>query len=121
LPIIVDLQIHCEKCLHGKNGKTATFMPKPVFGDNGSGMHVHSSIWKNNKNVFFDPSGYAQISDTAKYYIGGLAEHAPALLAITNQPPIPIADWFRGYEAPVNLAYSAEKSVGGLPHSGNLQ
>lgn len=89
-----------------KNGKTATFMPKPVFGDNGSGMHVHSSIWKNGKNIFFDASGYAQLSDTAKYYIGGLLKHAPSLLALTN----PTTNSFRrlvpGYEAPVNLAYS---------------
>ena len=89
-----------------QNGKTATFMPKPVFGDNGSGMHVHSSIWKGGKNVFFDASGYAQLSDTAKYYIGGLLKHAPSLLALTN----PTTNSFRrlvpGYEAPVNLAYS---------------
>ena len=89
-----------------QNGKTATFMPKPVFGDNGSGMHVHSSIWKNNKNVFFDPSGYAQISDTAKYYIGGLLKHAPALLAITNPTTNSYRRLVPGYEAPVNLAYS---------------
>ena len=89
-----------------QHGKTATFMPKPVFGDNGSGMHVHSSIWKNGKNVFFDASGYAQLSDTAKYYIGGLLKHAPSLLALTN----PTTNSFRrlvpGFEAPVNLAYS---------------
>ena len=89
-----------------QNGKTATFMPKPVFGDNGSGMHVHQSIWKNNKNVFFDPSGYAQISDTAKYYIGGLLKHAPALLAITNPTTNSYRRLVPGYEAPVNLAYS---------------
>lgn len=89
-----------------QNGKTVTFMPKPVFGDNGSGMHVHSSIWKGSRNIFFDASGYAQLSDTAKYYIGGLLKHAPALLALTN----PTTNSFRrlvpGYEAPVNLAYS---------------
>jgi len=89
-----------------QNGKTATFMPKPVFGDNGSGMHVHQSIWKNNKNVFFDPSGYAQISDTAKYYIGGLLKHAPALLAITNPTTNSYRRLVPGFEAPVNLAYS---------------
>jgi glutamine synthetase len=89
-----------------KNGKTATFMPKPLFGDNGSGMHVHSSLWKGDTNVFYDASGYAGLSQTAKYYIGGLLKHAPALLALTS----PTTNSFRrlvpGFEAPVNLAYS---------------
>ena len=89
-----------------KNGKTATFMPKPLFGDNGSGMHCHSSLWKGDKNVFYDESGYAGLSQAAKYYIGGLLKHAPALLALTS----PTTNSFRrlvpGYEAPVNLAYS---------------
>ena len=89
-----------------KNGKTVTFMPKPLFGDNGSGMHVHSSLWKGNNNIFFDAGGYAGLSDTAKYYIGGILKHAPALLALTS----PTTNSFRrlvpGYEAPVNLAYS---------------
>ncbi len=89
-----------------QNGKTATFMPKPVFGDNGSGMHVHSSIWKNGKNAFFDASGYAQLSDTAKYYIGGLLKHAPSLLALTNPTTNSYRRLVPGYEAPVNLAYS---------------
>ncbi len=89
-----------------QNGKTATFMPKPLFGDNGSGMHVHSSLWKSETNVFYDASGYAGLSDTARYYIGGLLKHAPALLALTS----PTTNSFRrlvpGFEAPVNLAYS---------------
>lgn len=89
-----------------QNGLTATFMPKPLFGDNGSGMHVHSSLWKNSTNVFYDEAGYAQLSDTAKYYIGGLLKHTPALLAFTS----PTTNSFRrlvpGFEAPVNLAYS---------------
>jgi glutamine synthetase len=89
-----------------KNGKTVTFMPKPLFGDNGSGMHCHSSLWKGETNVFYDASGYAGLSQTAKYYIGGLLKHAPALLALTS----PTTNSFRrlvpGFEAPVNLAYS---------------
>jgi glutamine synthetase len=89
-----------------QNGKTATFMPKPLFGDNGSGMHVHSSLWKDGANVFYDEAGYAGLSQTAKYYIGGLLRHAPALLALTS----PTTNSFRrlvpGFEAPVNLAYS---------------
>jgi glutamine synthetase len=89
-----------------RNGKTVTFMPKPLFGDNGSGMHCHSSLWKGDTNVFYDASGYAGLSQAAKYYIGGLLKHAPALLALTS----PTTNSFRrlvpGYEAPVNLAYS---------------
>ncbi len=89
-----------------KNGKTVTFMPKPMFGDNGSGMHVSTSLWKGDTNVFYDAAGYAGLSQTAKYYIGGILKHAPALLALTS----PTTNSFRrlvpGYEAPVNLAYS---------------
>ncbi len=89
-----------------KNGKTVTFMPKPLFGDNGSGMHCHSSLWKGDTNVFYDAAGYAGLSQSAKYYIGGLLKHAPALLALTS----PTTNSFRrlvpGFEAPVNLAYS---------------
>ncbi|MDO8567837.1 MAG: glutamine synthetase beta-grasp domain-containing protein, partial [Dehalococcoidales bacterium] len=61
-----------------KNGFTVTFMPKPLFQDNGSGMHVHQSLWKNGKNTFFDADGYAMLSETARYYIGGLLAHSPA-------------------------------------------
>lgn len=64
-----------------KHGLSATFMPKPLFEDNGSGMHTHQSLWKNGETIMYDPAGYAQLSDTAKYYIGGLLKHAPALLA----------------------------------------
>jgi len=88
------------------NKLTATFMPKPLFGDNGSGMHVHQSLWKGNTNIFFDESGYAQISDTAKYYIGGLLKHAPALLALTSPTTNSYRRLVPGFEAPVNLAYS---------------
>lgn len=89
-----------------QNGLTATFMPKPLFGDNGSGMHVHQSLWKGGKNVFFDEAGYAQLSDTAKYYIGGLLKHAPALLALCAPTTNSYRRLVPGFEAPVNLAYS---------------
>jgi glutamine synthetase len=89
-----------------KNGLTATFMPKPLFGDNGSGMHVHTSLWKDNTNVFYDESGYAGISDTAKYYIGGLLKHSSALLALAAPTTNSYRRLVPGFEAPVNLAYS---------------
>ncbi len=89
-----------------RNGLTATFMPKPLFGDNGSGMHVHQSLWKGSSNVFFDEAGYAQLSDTARYYIGGLLKHAPALLALCAPTTNSYRRLVPGYEAPVNLAFS---------------
>jgi glutamine synthetase len=89
-----------------QNGLTATFMPKPLFEDNGSGMHVHMSLWKGDKNIFYDEAGYAQLSDTAKYYIGGLLKHAPALLAIAAPTTNSYRRLVPGFEAPVNLAYS---------------
>jgi glutamine synthetase len=89
-----------------QNGLTATFMPKPLFGDNGSGMHVHQSLWKGDRNVFFDEAGYAQLSDTAIYYIGGLLKHASALLALAAPTTNSYRRLVPGFEAPVNLAYS---------------
>lgn len=88
------------------HNKTATFMPKPLFGDNGSGMHTHQSLWKDDVNLFYDPNGYALLSQTALYYIGGLLKHAPALLAILAPTTNSYRRLVPGYEAPVNLAYS---------------
>ncbi|MDR2620399.1 MAG: type I glutamate--ammonia ligase [Propionibacteriaceae bacterium] len=89
------------------NGKTATFMPKPIFGDNGSGMHVHSSLWKGGVPLFYDANNYGSLSDTARWYIGGLLRHAPAILAFTNPTVNSYHRLVPGFEAPVNLVYSA--------------
>ena len=88
-------------------GKTATFMPKPIFGDNGSGMHVHQSIWKNGQPLFYDEAGYANLSDLARWYIGGLLHHAPSLLAFTNPTVNSYHRLVPGFEAPTNLVYSS--------------
>jgi glutamine synthetase len=88
-------------------GKTVTFMPKPVFGDNGSGMHCHQSLWKNGEPLFYDERGYGGLSDIARWYVGGLLAHAPSLLAFTNPTVNSYHRLVPGYEAPVNLVYSA--------------
>src|SRR5207237_7025601 len=87
-------------------GKTVTFMPKPIFQDNGSGMHTHQSLWSDGENLFWDEMGYAQLSDTARYYIGGLLQHAPALLAFCAPTTNSYRRLVPGYEAPINLVYS---------------
>jgi len=88
-------------------GKVATFMPKPLFGDNGSGMHVHQSLWKKGKNLFFDEKGYALTSQLCRWYIGGLLKHGRALMAFCAPTTNSYKRLVPGYEAPVNLVYSA--------------
>ncbi|MBV9952700.1 MAG: type I glutamate--ammonia ligase [Acidimicrobiia bacterium] len=87
-------------------GKSLTFMPKPVFEDNGSGMHTHQSLWKGGEPLFFDETGYAGLSDIARWYIGGLLHHAHAVIAFTNPTTNSFKRLVPGYEAPVNLVYS---------------
>src|SRR3954454_24927786 len=88
-------------------GYTATFMPKPLFGDNGSGMHVHQALWKGDSPLFYDESGYALLSETARHYIGGLIAHAPTLLALCAPTTNSYRRLVPRFEAPVNLMYSA--------------
>jgi glutamine synthetase len=87
-------------------GKTATFMPKPIFGDNGSGMHCHQSLWADGEPLFADADGYAGLSALARAYVGGLLLHAPALLAFCAPTTNSYRRLVPGYEAPVNLVYS---------------
>ncbi len=103
-----DLQLfkYIVKNTAWQNGKTVTFMPKPLFGDNGSGMHVHQSLWKEGGPLFYDEVGYAGLADTARHYIGGILHHAPSLLAFTNPTVNSYKRLVPGFEAPINLVYS---------------
>lgn len=95
------------KNVAARHGKTATFMPKPLFGDNGSGMHTHQSLWKDGQPLFADPKGYAGLSKLAMHYVAGLLAHGPALSAITSPTVNSYRRLVPGYEAPVNLIISA--------------
>jgi glutamine synthetase len=89
-----------------RNGYTATFMPKPLFGDNGSGMHTHQSLWNGDSNLFYDKDGYALLSEMCRHYIGGLLKHAPSILAFAAPTTNSYRRLVPGYEAPINLVYS---------------
>ena len=104
-----------------KNGKTATFMPKPLYGEAGNGMHVHMWLYKDGKPLFYDKEGYSGLSQTAMYFIGGLLKHAPALLALTNPSTNSYKRLVPGYEAPVSVCFatSNRSAVIRIPGYGN--
>src|SRR5215831_17924458 len=101
------------KNVANRNGKTVTFMPKPIFGDNGSGMHTHQSLWKGGEPLFAG-DGYAGLSQTALWYVGGLIKHGPALAAIIAPTTNSYKRLVPGFEAPVNLAYSSRNRSAGV-------
>ncbi len=103
----VTLYKYIVKNVAWAEGKSVTFMPKPIFEDNGSGMHTHQSLWKGGDPLFFDETGYAGLSDMARWYIGGLLKHAPAVLAFAAPTTNSYHRLVPGYEAPVNLVYSS--------------
>ncbi len=102
----ISLVKYVVKNVAKEHGKVATFMPKPLFGDNGTGMHTHQSLWKDGSNLFYDKDGYAMLSATCRHYIGGLLTHAPALLAFCAPTTNSYKRLVPGFEAPVNLVYS---------------
>jgi glutamine synthetase len=103
----VTLYKYIVKSVAWAHGKTVTFMPKPIFEDNGSGMHTHQSLWTGGKPLFYDEAGYAGLSDLARWYIGGLLKHAPTILAFAAPTTNSYRRLVPGYEAPVNLVYSS--------------
>lgn len=104
----VQIYKYVVKMVAHLNGKTATFMPKPLYGDNGSGMHVHQSIWKNGKNLFYKKGTYANLSDTARHFIGGVLKHARSVAAFTNPSTNSYKRLIPGFEAPSILTYSSQ-------------
>lgn len=102
-------------------GKVVTFMPKPMAGENGTGMHCHQSLWKDGKPLFYSDEGYAGLSDIARWYIGGLIQHAPAVLAFTNPTTNSYRRLVPGFEAPIDLVYSARNRSAAIrvPLAGN--
>ena len=104
----VQIYKYVVKMVAHLNGKTATFMPKPLYGDNGSGMHVHNSLWKDGKNLFYEEGGYAGLSDIARCYIGGVLAHARAIAAFTNASTNSYKRLIPGFEAPNILTYSCQ-------------
>jgi glutamine synthetase len=103
----VTLYKYIVKSTAWEAGRSVTFMPKPIFEDNGSGMHTHQSLWKDGETLMYDESGYAGLSDLARWYIGGLLKHAPAILAFAAPTTNSYHRLVPGYEAPVNLVYSS--------------
>jgi glutamine synthetase len=103
----VTLYKYIVKSTAWEMGKSVTFMPKPIFEDNGSGMHTHQSLWKNGEPLMYDEGGYAGLSDLARWYIGGLLKHAPAVLAFAAPTTNSYHRLVPGFEAPVNLVYSS--------------
>ena len=103
----VQVYKYVTKNVAARWGHSVTFMPKPIFGDNGSGMHTHQSLWMDGEPLFYDEAGYAGLSETARYYIGGLLRHAPTVLAFAAPTTNSYKRLVPGYEAPVNLAYSS--------------
>ena len=102
----VMLYKYIVKNVCARNGYVANFMPKTLFGDNGSGMHTHQSLWNDDEPLFYDDSKYALLSDMCRWYIGGLLKHAPAVLAFAAPSTNSYRRLVPGYEAPINLVYS---------------